>query len=224
MTPLECIRRGDSEVSDHRKECLNTGQLTSEFRTQPAANAPSAFPSPEQLRILSAGEQKSLTNVDPEFDHQVRSILEPLSAALTGREAIRQMLERIVSADSGFAPGTHSRQMIRLQILHRIESAIYEGELPESTQMEALGNSCTSFLLGLAINRHDGISAALLIDSIRLFVNGLGFHGTRPAKMEHRVNSNLVPYVRKKISSPVSEAPYAHRRGEKCTQRIGVDD
>lgn len=188
-------------------------------RIHPAANAPNAFPSPEQARSLSAREQDFLTNVDPELDHQVRSILEPLGTAPTGREAIRQVLERIVSADSSFAPEcTHSRQMIRLQILHRIESAVYEGELPESTQAETLGNSCSSFLIGLAINRQDGVSAALLVDSIRSFVDGLGFHIARPAKRKHRVNSNLVPFVRKKISPPVSDALYVHRRGEKFTQ------
>ena len=162
---------------------------------------------------------------ESEVSREVASILEPLSAAATGREGIRQMLERIVSADPSFAPSCiHSRQMIRVQILHRLESAVYEGELPERTQTETLGSSCSSFLLGLAINRQDGVSAARLIDSISLFVDGLGFHSVRPAKRKRRVNANLVPFVRKNISIPECDASCAHRRGEKRTQRIGNRD
>ena len=50
-----------------------------------------------------------------------------------------------------------------------------EGELPDQTNIEALASLCFTVLAGLTIRVLDGASAALLLRSIELFVNTLGF-------------------------------------------------
>jgi hypothetical protein len=168
-------------------------------------------PDAECLVPLAGAESGSTYN---EIDRQLSFVLEPLRAAATGREAILDMLRRVLSASlpTSYGPSTflpavlhfsvetdsnpqtsrERRHSLRSQILKRLEHSVSEGELPEGADIEVLSCLCMSFVSGLVISLQDGISKALLEGSIALFVESVGFHKVRAAKRRLRSTPPVV--------------------------------
>jgi hypothetical protein len=89
------------------------------------------------------------------------------------------------------------RELLRSQILTRLEHSVWEGELPECADIEALSCLCLSFVNGLAAVLDDGISKICLEASIALFVDNVGFHKVRVAKRRlRRTSPARVPALR----------------------------
>jgi AcrR family transcriptional regulator len=127
---------------------------------------------------------------------------EPLRASPTGREAILSMLEEnirlhrywprncdcLLARNSFVVPPedlaleeflSEKRRSLSKQIRARLMQSVAEGELPKSTNCEAVANLCLAVLSGLNIRVSDGAPPALLFQAIELFVNGLGFRPRR---------------------------------------------
>jgi hypothetical protein len=152
-----------------------------------------------------------------EIDCQLSLVLEPLRTAVTGREAVLDMLHGVLSAGLYVPAGPNAprppilrssvetdsilhmsrewRYSLRSLILERLEQSVYEGELPEDTDIEVLSCLCMSFASGLAASLQDGISAVSLANSVALFVGTVGFHRVRAPKRRPRNSPSVVPPV-----------------------------
>jgi len=137
-----------------------------------------------------------------EVDRQLLRALEPLRSAVTGREAVLEMLHGILSFNlsqlpessaahssilhSGGEATPHISRQWRLSLrslsLDRLERSVYEGELPEDADVEVLSCLLLSFASGLAASAQYGISAASWSNSISLFVESIGFQRIRAPK------------------------------------------
>jgi CRISPR/Cas system-associated endoribonuclease Cas2 len=132
-------------------------------------------------------------------------IFRPLHTASTGREALLGMLPGVLAVarseqnssltaatllgDKNFqprAPRRETSELLRIQVLRRLERSVYEGELPENTDIQVLSCLCVAFAHGLALSLNNGISQMGLETSITLFVENLGFHKVRKAKRPAR--------------------------------------
>ena len=136
------------------------------------------------------------------------TILDPLFSAKTCRGAVCAMLRRIVLLGDP-CPMSTSRslpveprpneaivscesfvrerlQTLRTHLLRRLEESVFEGELPEDADVKALATLCVSFLIGLAVSTRDELPVECLLNSVALFVDGLGFHTVRPTKRRDR--------------------------------------
>ena len=131
-------------------------------------------------------------------DAEVSLAREPLRVSPTGREAILAMLEENVRLRGHWPTScgclftlnafvipphesdlqdslTEKRRTLLKQIRSRVARSVAEGELPKSTNCEALANLCLTVLSGLTFRVLDGAPQGLLFRSIDLFVNALGF-------------------------------------------------
>ena len=131
-------------------------------------------------------------------DAELSLAREPLRVSPTGREAILSMLEEnvrlrghwpnscgclftlnafvIPPQDSDLQDSlTAKRRSLLKQIRSRLARSVAEGELPKSTNCEALANLCLTLLSGLTFRVLDGARPGLLFRSIELFVNAVGF-------------------------------------------------
>lgn len=152
-----------------------------------------------------------------EIDCQLSFVLAPLRRAVTGREAVLDMLHGVLSAGLYVAAGPNTprspilhsgvetdsilqmsrewRYSLRSLIVERLEQSVYEGELPEDADVHVLSCLCMSFASGLAASLQDGISAASLANSIALFVESIGFHRVRELKRRLRNSPSVVAPV-----------------------------
>jgi hypothetical protein len=206
----------EHDVADRDQSSVGTAQPRLAMRAH--------FDSLRGCQILShpdAGSLVQAAGVAPEIEHneidcQLSSVLEPLRTAATGREAVLDMLQRVLSAvpmgagqNASFLAVLHSnvendstqqtsrerRYALRSQILKRLEHSVLEGELPEDADIEALSCLCMSYVSGLAASLQDGIPGASLADSVALFVETVGFHKLRTLKRRTR-GSPAVPTPR----------------------------
>jgi hypothetical protein len=128
-------------------------------------------------------------------------ILRPLQIASTGREGLSGMLLGVLAAARSepdasltasrlprnenvlpLAPRWEISELMRIEILRRLQHSVYEGELPENACVQILSCLCVSFANGLAVSLNDGISQTWLETSITCFVEKLGFHKIRMEK------------------------------------------
>jgi hypothetical protein len=138
----------------------------------------------------------------------LETILDPLYSAKSGREAVCAILRWVVLLrDSRRISTNHSltvepcpnevilscesfvrerRQILRAQFLRRLEESVFEGELPEDANVEALATLCVSFLIGLAVSTRDELPTSCVLNSVALFVDGLGFHTIRSTRRRDR--------------------------------------
>jgi hypothetical protein len=152
-----------------------------------------------------------------EIDRRVRWLGEKLRTAKTGREAILNMLHAVLSTGNsmfagpsillpviphGGAGAESSQQMsgelrlsLRNLIRERLERSVFEGELPENADIEALTCLCTMFASGLTADLQDGIAQATLANSIALFVESVGFHRVKPPKRRSGGPTRVLPPV-----------------------------
>jgi hypothetical protein len=172
-------------------------------------------------QIASSTLQLDEERVGPENESELLlhlgEIFKPLSRATTGREALYEMLRRVV--DLGASCGTSidqfrsaqpnanctrdayhrliqdGRHTLRMKVLERLEESVREGELPEDADVEVLGTLFVSFVIGLAVSVQDGIPIASLLDSVTLFVAGLGFHTIRSSKRRQRGSRPVLEFV-----------------------------
>jgi hypothetical protein len=183
---------------------------------QPGLATRSHFDLLRGCQILSHPDAESPVQpagVAPEIEHdgidrQLWSVLELLRKAATGRDAVLDMLQRVLSAGLPMSAGYNApflaalhlnvendstqqtsrerRYALRSQLLKRLEHSVLEGELPEDADIEALSCLCMSFISGLAASLQDGISGTSLADSVVLFVEAVGFHKVRTPKRRSR--------------------------------------
>jgi AcrR family transcriptional regulator len=123
---------------------------------------------------------------------------EPLRMSHSGKEAISCMLEEnvrlcgrwprvrgclftlnafiIPTQDPGLQEFlSEQRRSLQKPVRDRVAQSVVEGELPEDTNVDAVANLCLAVLGGLTFRVIDGTPKGLLLRSIELFVNGLGF-------------------------------------------------
>jgi len=134
----------------------------------------------------------------------LETLLDPLSRAKTGREAVYSLLRRVVllgdscqmsmnrslPAERRPSEVVHSceslvreqRQILRANVVRRLEESVFEGELPEGADVEALATLCVSTLIGLAGSTRDKLPVSCVLNSVPLFVDSLGFHAARPPR------------------------------------------
>jgi hypothetical protein len=150
------------------------------------------------------------------WDLVLLRVSEPLRKAQTGKQAIHGMLQSAVSLgtiylrfrDNGstvspIAGGRripdHAikdlRRTLERQVRERFEASVSEGELPENANVESMNALCMSLLSGLLFCIEDGVSETSLLDSVGIFVQGLGFHTARPLK--RRSQAPVLALVRK---------------------------
>jgi hypothetical protein len=171
------------------------------------ALSPSAAECPLELDGLVSGSGYNEIGRPP-------SVLAPLRAAATGREAVLSMLHAVLSGgasvptgpnvpplrassptvedDSSLRKNREWRASLRSLVSERLERSVYEGELPENANIEGLSALCTLFASGLAASLQDGISATSLATSISLFVESVGFHSVRAPKRRRRSTPSVI--------------------------------
>lgn len=127
---------------------------------------------------------------------------EPLRVSPTGKEAILAMLEENVrlrrhwprscaclfTFNAFIVPSDDAdlqhflfekRRTLAKHIRSRLVQSVREGELAEGTNCEVLANLCITHLGGLGLRVLDGAPTPLLVRSIKLFVDALGFRSRR---------------------------------------------
>jgi hypothetical protein len=87
------------------------------------------------------------------------------------------------------------RDLLRYQILERLEHSLWEGELPEHADIQAVSCLCMSLASGLGVCLQDGISKTWLENSIHQFVESVGFHKV-PAPKRRARNTLPAPALR----------------------------
>ena len=137
------------------------------------------------------------------------TLTEPLRTAPTGRDAIHGLLEIAMSLRN---PGARSLtrggkpdaqtiygcgKSLEYHIRDRFERSVYEGELPEGANVGAMSALTLTVVRGLVFCTQD--SAATLLDSLKLFVNGLGFHVPGSAKRRPRPLAPVLQFVRRSV-------------------------
>jgi hypothetical protein len=167
---------------------------TAEAGSSPALGCPGAGD-----RFEEAGKSKLPLSLETTLD---------LLHAKTGREAVCAILRRVVLLGDSCQMSTSQslsveprpsgetntcdsfvperRQILREHVLRRLEESVFEGELPEDADVEALATLCVSFLIGLAASTRDELPITCLLNSVALFVDGLGFHTVRPTRHRNR--------------------------------------
>ena len=135
-------------------------------------------------------------------------ILDPLSSERTGKAAVWEMLRRVVllrdscrMSTNHLLPGEpcpnevilsceslvrEQRLTLRAHVVRRLEESVFEGELPEDADVEALATLCVSSLIGPAVSARDEFPIAHLLNLVEFFVDGLGFHTVRPTRHRDR--------------------------------------
>lgn len=148
----------------------------------------------------------------------VAALVERLGRASTGREAIHDLLEMAITLQTGYRrlrdqfavnrspainqmPDTRgcldrSRSLACL-IQARFARSVYEGELPESANVAALSTLCLTLVNGLVTRTDEDASTDTLLDSVKLFVDGLGFQRLRRSKRVPRRLTPVLAFVRK---------------------------
>lgn len=145
-------------------------------------------------------------------------LIEPLRTAGTGREAVHGMLEIAISLRRGYRQLKDRLAGIRAparepildplrifdcgisleyQIRDRLERSVYEGELPERSDVRAMSALTLTVVSGLVFCARQEDSAATLLDSATLFVNGLGFHVARLPKRRRLQLAPVLQFVRR---------------------------
>jgi hypothetical protein len=153
----------------------------------------------------------------------VASVAEPLRTSRTGREAVFGMLEMAVSLrkarrrlrQHGSAVRSLSlekradeqtiwdwNQSLSYEIQARFEQSVYEGELPESANVHAMSALTLALVNGLVSCAPEVVSDVALLDAVRLFVDGLGFHVPRPSKRRMRPLAPVLQFVRRSSCGP----------------------
>jgi hypothetical protein len=151
-------------------------------------------------------------------DFVLNCISEPLRKAQTGKEAIHGMLQSAVSLgttyfrsrDDGSSISSNQsercfrcrgitdlRRALERQVRERLEVSVSEGELPENANVQSLSALCISVLNGLLFCIEDDIPETPLVDSVRLFVESLGFHPVRPLKKRPRRPAAVLPFPKR---------------------------
>jgi hypothetical protein len=146
------------------------------------------------------------------------ALVEPLRNANTGREAVRDMLETAVSLQNGYswlkelrnvnrAAGAERNsakqempscgQALEREIRGRFERSVYEGELSENANVRSLSALCLRLVNGFLVCADDGILTVTALESVKLFVDGLGFHVARPSKKRPRRLTRVLAFVRR---------------------------
>jgi AcrR family transcriptional regulator len=123
---------------------------------------------------------------------------EPLRTSETGKEAILSMLEEnirlcgrwprfrcclfvlngsVVSMQDTSPADFVSEQRRSLEkyLRTRLAQAVRDGELPRGIRVDAIANLCLVVMGGIGFRVLDGTPKALLFQSVKLFVNALGF-------------------------------------------------
>jgi hypothetical protein len=183
----------------HPKRALNLARGHLIWRIM----APSARSNTTSHLALDPGHGEAQARHELNLDLMLRRVSEPLQNAPTGKEAIHGMLQRAVSfgmkysrfwdnrsaiplTEGGLGLRGHAiknlRQALRRQVRERFEASVSEGELPENANVESMSALCMSLLNGFLFCIEDGAREALLLDSVRIFMEGLGFHARRPLK------------------------------------------
>ncbi len=154
------------------------------------------------------------------------ALSKPLRTARTGREAVHGMLEIAISLRRGYRRLKDHRAGVRSlaverqpdaevitncgnclehQIKDRLERSVDEGELPESANILSISALTLTVVNGLLISPVENGSAATLtlLDSVKLFVDGLGFHVVRPVKRRQRRLAPVLQFVRRSSCDPL---------------------
>jgi hypothetical protein len=150
------------------------------------------------------------------WDFVLLRVSELLRKAQTGKEAIHGMLQSAVSLGTIYSRFRNDgstvsptaggpripdhaikdlRRTLERQVRERFEASVSEGELPENANVESMSALCMSLLSGLLFCMEDGVSETSLLDSVGIFVEGLGFHTLRPLK--RRSQTPVLALVRK---------------------------
>jgi len=175
----------------------------------------------EKLR-KEFGTEEALAEAAPEMlQHVVLAALtEPLRTARTGREAVHSLLETAISLRNGYHQCKNHRERrpsltlerapdalgidecgnsLKCQIRDRFKRSVYEGELPEGANVLSMSALTVAVVSGLLFCAQEEASSATLLDSVRLFVDGLGFHVVRPPKRHSRRLAPILQFVRASI-------------------------
>jgi hypothetical protein len=175
---------------------------------------------PEETLRKGSESEEGLVQAAQELklDDLLAQASEPLRRAKTGKEAIHDMLQIAVSLAAAFCRSRNNhpaispiatelsftdrsikdrRQALVHQLRERLEESVSEGELPENANVESMSALCMSVLNGLVFCIQDDVPAASLRDSVRLFVESLGFHGVRPLRRCARRSPVVLEFVRK---------------------------
>jgi hypothetical protein len=150
-------------------------------------------------------------------DVLLAAVAQPLRTARTGREAVRSMLEIAVTLRKSRCqlkdhcatvrpPAIERRadeqlnwdwdKSLGYEIQDRLERSVYEGELPESVNVRSMSALALALVNGLVFRAPGEVSEVTLLDSVRLFVDGLGFHVARPPKRPPRRLAPVLQFVR----------------------------
>jgi hypothetical protein len=156
--------------------------------------------------------ENSLAEVCLNLDFALTRVSDPLRKAQTGKEAIHGMLQSAVCFgmtygqpwDNGSAISSSQgerwfrcrtikdlRRALERQVRERLEVSVSEGELPENANVQSMSALCMSVLNGLLFCIEDDIPEASLLDSVRMFVESLGFHPVRPLRRRRRTAAVL---------------------------------
>lgn len=176
----------------------------------------------ERLRKEFGTEEALLDDAAEMFQDVVLAALtEPLQTARTGREAVHGMLEMAISLRKGYRRLKDRRAGVRslarervpdaqaiddcgksleYQIRERLERSVYEGELPESANARAMCVLTLAIVIGLLFCSQEDLPGVTLLDTARLFVDGLGFHVARPPKRRSRRLAPVLEFVRRPVS------------------------
>jgi hypothetical protein len=136
------------------------------------------------------GTEEALVEAAPETPPEpvVEALTERLRTARTGREAVHGLLEIAISLRTGYRESNAGQLPKSLEhyLRNRLERSVYEGELPESANVRAMSALTFATVNGLLFCEQEDASAAQLRDSVRLFIDGLGFQAVRPLKRNRR--------------------------------------
>jgi hypothetical protein len=148
------------------------------------------------------------------------ALSDPLRNKGTGREAIQSLLETAISLQDGHrrlkelrnaSPGAAKKGRFEevaptcgwslgRQIRERFERSVYEGELAESANVSSLTALCLRLVNGCLVCTEDEKLTPTALDSVKLFVDGLGFQVARLSKRRRRRLTPVLAFVKR---SPV---------------------
>jgi hypothetical protein len=174
---------------------------------------------PEEKLRKEFGTEEALVEAAPEMLQRVvlAVLTEPLRTARTGREAVRSLLEIAISLRNGYQQSKNHRERgpslalerapdalgiddcgnsLECQIRDRFKRSVYEGELPEDANVPSMSALTLAVVSGLLFCAQEEASSATLLDSVRLFVDGLGFHVVRPPTDHSRRLAPVLQFVR----------------------------
>jgi AcrR family transcriptional regulator len=179
------------------------------------ASLSAALDIPEEKLRKEFGTEEALLEASGEMllEVVVTALTDRLRTARTGREGVLGMLEIAIALRRGYRKLKRQRAGVRFlalerkldpqgelldcQIRDRFERAVYEGELPEGANVHSLSALTLAVVSGLLFGAPEEVSDVTLLDSARLFVEGLGFHVVRSTKSRPRRLAPVLQFVRR---------------------------